>query len=118
VQVQQVLINLVLNAMDAMADQPENRRTVVVSAEATRGRVTVAVRDQGGGVAPEHMARLFDSFFTTKRTGMGLGLSIAQTLVRANGGRIWAESDPEKGTVFLVELPVADGTGSPSPEPA
>jgi signal transduction histidine kinase len=118
VQVQQVLINLVLNAMDAVAGLPEDRRRVVVTTEIAQDRIAVTVRDQGRGVAPEHMPRLFDSFFTTKPTGMGLGLSIAQTLVRAHGGRIWAESDPGEGAVFHLELPVEGEKGSPSPEPA
>jgi two-component system sensor kinase FixL len=91
---------------------------VVVATEIAQDRIAVTVRDQGRGVAPEHMPRLFDSFFTTKPTGMGLGLSIAQTLVRAHGGRIWAESDSGEGAVFHLELPVASAKGSPSPEPA
>jgi signal transduction histidine kinase len=118
VQVQQVLINLVLNAMDAVAGLPEDRRRVVVTTEFAQDRIAVTVRDRGRGVAPEHMPRLFDSFFTTKPTGMGLGLSIAQTLVRAHGGRIWAESVAGEGAVFHLELPVASAKGSLSPEPA
>jgi signal transduction histidine kinase len=118
VQVQQVLMNLVLNAMDAVAGLPEDRRRVVVTTEFAQDRIAVTVRDRGRGVAPEHMPRLFDSFFTTKPTGMGLGLSIAQTLVRAHGGRIWAESVAGEGAVFHLELPVASAKGSLSPEPA
>jgi signal transduction histidine kinase len=118
VQVQQVLMNLVLNAMDAVAGLPEDRRRVVVTTDIAQDRIAVTVRDRGRGVAPEHMPRLFDSFFTTKPTGMGLGLSIAQTLVRAHGGRIWAESVAGEGAVFHLELPVASAKGSLSPEPA
>ena len=105
IQIQQVLINLVLNAMDAVADVPEERRTVVVSVENAAGGIAIAVRDRGHGIAPEHLPKLFDSFFSTKRKGMGLGLSIARTLVEAHGGRIWAENGPGEGAVFHVELP-------------
>ena len=113
IQIQQVLINLVLNALDAVADVPEERRTVVVAFEATPGGIAIAVRDRGHGVAPEHMPKLFESFFSTKRKGMGMGLSITRTLVAAHGGRIWAENNPEEGAVFHVELP-AGPTGIPS----
>jgi signal transduction histidine kinase len=113
IQIQQVLINLVLNALDAVADVPEERRTVVVAFETTPGGIAIAVRDRGHGVAPEHMPKLFESFFSTKRKGMGMGLSITRTLVAAHGGRIWAENNPEEGAVFHVELP-AGPTGTPS----
>ncbi len=114
IQIQQVLINLVLNAMDAVADLPEARRTVVVSVESGAGGIAIAVRDRGHGIAPEHLPKLFDSFFSTKRKGMGLGLSIARTLVEAHGGRIRAENGPGEGAVFQVELPAAGATGDPS----
>jgi len=114
IQIQQVLINLVLNAMDAVADLPEERRTVVVSMESAAGGVDVAVRDRGHGIAPEHLHRLFDAFFTTKSNGMGLGLSIARTIADAHGGRVWAENGPGEGAVVHVELPVAGATGGPS----
>jgi signal transduction histidine kinase len=105
IQTQQVLINLILNAMDAVADVPENRRTVVVSVDNGAGGIAIAVRDRGHGIAPEHLPKLFDSFFSTKRKGMGLGLSIARTLVESHGGRIWAENGPGEGAVVHVKLP-------------
>jgi signal transduction histidine kinase len=108
IQVQQVLINLVLNAMDAMADVPEDRRIVVVSTRSEAGRIAVEVRDNGRGIAAEHLPKLFDSFFTTKAKGMGLGLSIASRLVGAHGGRIWAENGSIGGAVFNVELPTIE----------
>jgi len=118
IQLQQVLINLALNAMDAVADESEARRTVVVSAaKGARGAVLV-VRDHGRGIAPEHRAKIFESFFSTKRNGMGLGLSITRTIVEAHGGRIWVESGPDEGTVLQVELPLAVANGAPSPQPA
>jgi signal transduction histidine kinase len=118
VQVQQVLLNLLLNAMDAVADQSEARRTVVVSAAKGNSGAVLAVRDRGRGVAPEHWMKIFESFFSTKRNGMGLGLSITRTIVEAHGGRVWVESNPEDGTVFQVELPLAIPNGASSPHPA
>ena len=111
IQIQQVLINLVLNAMDATSDLPEDRRRVVVSAHGDGGYVSVEVRDNGHGIPPEHLPRLFDSFFTTKVKGMGLGLSIARTLVGAHGGKISAENASGSGAVFRVELPTLQQRG-------
>ncbi len=111
IEVQQVVMNLVLNAMDAVADLPEDRRTVVVSVEKAAGVADVTVGDRGHGIAREHLPRLFEAFFTTKRGGMGLGLSIARTLAEAHGGRVWAESSPGEGAVFHFEVPVGGATG-------
>jgi signal transduction histidine kinase len=105
IQLQQVLINLVLNAMDALAEAPGPARTVRVSVEQTATGFVIEVRDRGQGIAAEQLPKLFDSFYTTKRKGMGLGLSIARTIVEAHGGRIRAESTPGEGAVFRVELP-------------
>lgn len=104
-QIQQVLINLVLNAMDAVADLPEDRCTIVVSVARDADGVSISVEDRGRGIAPEHMGKLFDSFFSTKHKGMGLGLSIARTIVEAHGGRIWADSAPGEKVAFHVALP-------------
>jgi signal transduction histidine kinase len=114
IQIQQVLVNVVLNAMDAVADLPEERRTVVVSVESLAGAVDVSVSDRGRGIAPDHLPKLFDPFFTTKSNGMGLGLSIARTLADAHGGRVWAENGHGEGAVVHVELPVERATGGPS----
>jgi signal transduction histidine kinase len=105
IQLQQVLINLALNAMDAVADLPAHRRTVDVEVRGMAESVTMVVRDRGHGISPEHLPRLFESFFSTKNGGMGLGLSIARTLVEAQGGRIRVESNGTTGSVFTVELP-------------
>ncbi|MDI4658405.1 sensor histidine kinase [Xanthobacter autotrophicus] len=110
IQLQQVLINLIMNAMDALADTPEEQRNVALSLEGSATGATIRVRDRGHGITAEHLAKLFESFFTTKRKGIGLGLSIARTLVEAHGGTIAAESVPGEGAVFTIWLPrVAPG---------
>lgn len=104
VQTQQVLINLVRNAVEAMADAPI-RELMVSSRLDDAGFVRVTVADTGRGVAPEVVANLFDAFNTTKSGGMGLGLSICRTIVEANGGRIWMEPRVSGGTCFHFTLP-------------
>jgi signal transduction histidine kinase len=118
IQIQQVLINLVLNAMDAVAEAPEDRRAVVVAVETAGKTGVITVRDRGHGIAAEHLPKVFDSFFTTKRKGMGLGLSIVRTLVEAHGGRVRAENGPGEGTVFRVELPLAGAQPARASGPA
>jgi signal transduction histidine kinase len=105
IQIQQVLINLLLNAMDAIGDLPERRRAIHVCVSVRARNCAFTVSDRGRGIAPEDLPRLFDSFYSTKQRGMGLGLSITRTIVEAHGGRTWAESTPGSGAVFHVELP-------------
>ena len=112
-QIQQVLIILLLNALDAVTQYSEERRTVVVTLERSSAGSTITVRDRGQGVLPEHVAKIFDSFFSTKPRGMGLGLSIARTIVEAHDGRIWAETNVAEGAVFCVQFPVADTVAAP-----
>ncbi len=116
-QIQQVLINLVLNAMDAVAGLPENRRHVEVSLERVTGSIRITVLDRGHGIAIETLSKLFDSFFSTKQQGMGLGLSIARSIIDAHGGRVSAENREGHGAAFHVELPaaaIAEGVPVPS----
>lgn len=110
VQIQQVLLNLIRNGVDAMMDSPQ-RRLVISSEPAEGDMVQINVSDTGGGMAPEVMARLFQPFVTTKAQGMGVGLSICRTIVEAHGGRIWPEANAPRGTVFHFTLP-AGGAGA------
>jgi signal transduction histidine kinase len=108
IQLEQVVLNLAMNAMDTAEHQPRERRRVIGRTEATKGKsVIVSVVDFGQGIPSERLLRVFDPFFTTKEHGMGVGLSIARTIVDAHGGRIWAEQGPAGGAVFRVSLPLA-----------
>jgi C4-dicarboxylate-specific signal transduction histidine kinase len=108
VQIEQVLLNLLRNALDALEEQPAGERSLTISTAVEQGRAVVCVTDNGPGIEPERMAQLFDPFFTTKETGMGMGLPISQTILENHGGDIWAESEPGQGTRFFVRLPVAE----------
>lgn len=103
----QMLMNLVLNAMEALADEPQERRSIAVSTEAVENSVLITVLDRGRGIGPEQLPKLFDSFFTTKRGGIGLGLSIVRTIVQAHNGKVWAENGRDGGAIFHVQLPSA-----------
>ena len=114
-QVQQVLLNLVLNAEQAVRQSPTRRIELHVSAEPLCGAVLIEVRDSGEGIGAESLARVFDPFFTTRAEGegTGLGLSIAQHIVRDHGGQIWVESDPHERTSFFVRLPASEDQVEP-----
>jgi len=108
IQLQQVILNLVRNAIDAMVDAPEDRREVVLmTREATDGEVEVTVADHGTGLAPEATEHLFNPFFTTKASGTGLGLAISRSIVRAHGGRLWHTPNDGCGVRFHFTLPVS-----------
>jgi two-component system sensor kinase FixL len=107
VQLQQVLLNLILNGMDAMAAvAPEGRRLVVRARAADAGMIEVAIADVGPGVAAAKLQRLFEPFLTTKSEGLGLGLPISAGIIGAHGGKIWAESSPA-GATFYFTVPVS-----------
>jgi len=112
VQLQQVLLNLVVNGLDAMATIDEKARVLALSGRRERhgGAVeaVLRVRDAGRGIAPRDLDRMFDAFYTTKPHGMGMGLAISRSIVAAHGGRLWAEPRPGAGATFVVALPAAD----------
>jgi PAS domain S-box-containing protein len=106
VQLQQVIMNLILNAVEAMSSVEEGARELWIETEQSQtGGVLVAVRDSGPGIDPEHTERVFEPFYTTKTSGMGMGLSICRSIIAAHGGRLWAEANRPRGTVFQFTLP-------------
>jgi PAS domain S-box-containing protein len=109
VQLQQVVLNLILNAVEAMSSVDDAPRELSISTE-RRGanEILVAVRDSGPGIKPEHLERVFDSFYSTKPSGMGLGLSICRSIVDAHGGRLWADANEPRGAIFQFTLPAGN----------
>jgi two-component system, LuxR family, sensor kinase FixL len=105
IQIQQVLLNLLRNAAEAVADQ--ERQDVVLLTEARDDTVQISVIDNGPGLPEEVQAKLFQPFVSTKETGMGVGLSVCRTIIAAHDGRVWAEPNPEGGTIFRFTLPTA-----------
>lgn len=107
VQIEQVMLNLMINAMDAMKDTPVAARCLIVRSSRKNGNfVEVSVKDSGHGIPPEKLGRVFDSFFTTKEGGMGLGLALARSITEAHGGNLVAENNASAGAVFRVILPM------------
>jgi C4-dicarboxylate-specific signal transduction histidine kinase len=107
VQLQQVLLNLIVNAVEAMSDVSKGTRELLItSGEVEGGYVLVAVRDSGPGLDPKCVDRLFETFYTTKATGMGMGLAICRSIIEAHGGRLWACTNEPRGAVFQFTLPV------------
>ncbi len=107
VQVEQVLLNLVRNALDALEAVPPANRSLRITTRADGAQAEVVVEDSGPGIPETQLAHLFDPFFTTKDSGMGMGLTISQTIVEDHEGRIWAESEPWVATRVHVLLPIA-----------
>ena len=105
VQLQQLLLNLVVNAADAMASLPEAERQLRIETARDGGTIVLTVADRGPGVAPQAMNRLFEPFATTKPDGMGIGLAVCRAIVAAHGGSIEARNAPGGGAVFSVRLP-------------
>jgi two-component system sensor kinase FixL len=116
IQLQQVLLNLVVNACDAMADcnTPERRLLIRTGIENGNGAVIVSVIDGGGSIPEEKMEQIFESFFTTKEQGMGLGLSVCRTIIAAHRGKLWATNNADRGATFHFSLPIGKSDGRQS----
>jgi signal transduction histidine kinase len=118
VQLQQVVLNLIMNGIEAMSAVMDRPKVLTISSELVEtGDVLVAVKDTGTGIDPAIADRIFESFFTTKSNGMGMGLSICRSIIEAHGGRFWASPHTPHGAVFQFTLP-ADGTEPPASEQA
>jgi len=105
VGLQQVLVNLVLNALEAMVDQPNSDKTATIEVSLSAGRILIAVHDSGCGVGAEQQDRLFDAFFTTKATGLGMGLAISHQIIEDHGGTLRYQAREKGGSSFIIELP-------------
>jgi signal transduction histidine kinase len=105
VQLQQLMLNLIMNAIEAMSEVSEGSRVLLIGSRAdTPDGVIVTVQDSGPGLKPESLDHLFDPFYTTKPTGMGMGLSICRSIIEAHGGRLWGTKNAPRGTVFQFTL--------------
>ena len=109
IQLQQVMLNLILNAVEALSESRETSRALLIKTQRDGpGGVLVEVQDSGPGLKPENMDRLFDAFYTTKPDGMGMGLSICRSIIEAHGGRIWATANLPHGAVLQFTLPLPE----------
>lgn len=106
VQIEQVLLNLVRNAMDSMADVPLVDRRIAIESRSDQNCAYISVTDKGSGMTPQQVAQVFTPFFTTKTNGMGLGLSISKSIIEAHSGILSVESELGKGTSFTFTLPL------------
>jgi PAS domain S-box-containing protein len=109
VQIEQVLLNLMMNAMEAMPDEVRDRKISLRSEIGENHKVRVAVSDRGTGIPAEELPSVFEAFFTTKQSGLGMGLSLSRSIIEGHGGSIWAENNPDKGATFFIELPITEG---------
>ncbi len=105
IQLQQVVLNLVINASEAMEERPPGARRLTITAEEAPAGVQLAVADEGQGIAPSDLELIFEPFFTTKASGLGLGLSISRSIIEAHGGRLWCRDNSERGATFCISLP-------------
>jgi len=110
IEIEQVVLNLVRNAFDAMSDTAVGERKLTIRTSRLRSdSIELAVCDTGQGLPAEDAEKLFDSFFTTKPDGLGIGLSLSRSIIKAHGGRLWAEPNPDCGATFRFTLPLKGG---------
>jgi len=110
VQLQQVMLNLVMNSIEAMKDVDGKRELVIKARPTENDQLLVSVSDTGVGLPEQQADQIFNAFFTTKHQGIGMGLSISRSIIESHGGRLWAEKKAGDGAVFLFSLPAAGGT--------
>ena len=109
VRLQQVVMNLILNSFEAMSSVSENaRRLHIETGTNHNGTVIISVSDSGPGIPQDQLTNLFQPFYTTKKEGLGMGLSISRTIMEAHEGRLWGENNPDSGATFYMELPAHD----------
>lgn len=114
IQLQQVILNLVVNGIDAMRDTPSEERIIGIRTSRVDNFAELSVSDRGPGIPEDHLKEVFEPFFTSKAEGMGMGLSIARTIVEAHQGRISAENRRDGGAIFLIRLPLSRDGVAPS----
>jgi signal transduction histidine kinase len=110
VQLQQVILILVVNAMDAMSGMASDQRRLAIATVQVENFAEAWVSDSGPGIPPDKLKEVFVPFFSTKEQGMGMGLSIARTIIEAHGGQIWAESNTGGGATFRIRVPLSRKT--------
>ena len=106
VQLQQVVLNLLLNACEAMTASDASERQLLITSKLENGAVRMSVTDRGGGIPEEKLEQVFERFFTTKKEGMGLGLSICRSIINEHEGKIWATKNADCGATFHFSLPI------------
>ena len=107
IEIEQVILNLVRNGFEAMNDTVIGQRQLTIQTSmAGNGAIEVAISDTGEGLSPENAEKIFESFFTSKPNGLGIGLSISRSIIEAHGGNLWAESNPDCGATFRFILPL------------
>jgi signal transduction histidine kinase len=104
IQLQQVLLNLIMNSIDAMSSVTSRQKELRIQSSKHRDGVLLQVRDNGDGIDPKQLDRIFEPFFTTKARGVGMGLAISRSIIEAHGGRLWAEPNLPDGSVFQFTL--------------
>jgi two-component system sensor kinase FixL len=113
-QIQQVILNLIVNALEAMAMQETDARTLRIIASHDDGKVVISVRDSGTGIPEDKLDRIFEGFFTTKPQGLGVGLEVCRSIIKSHRGKIWAENNKDQGATFHIILPIAPEAETPA----
>ena len=108
IQLQQVMLNLIINAIEALSTLSDGPRNLLVSTEKDKSNgVRLTVRDSGAGVKPRELESIFEAFYTTKREGLGMGLAVSRSIIEDHGGRLWATPNEPRGAAFQFTLPIS-----------